>query len=416
MDLQTLQWAPARGDSQKVSLVRACARRCGCDRGKQDMGEKISNSEKTDCRGACPAAGQSIARARYELTNCIQALEVLSDLTEVEFLAVGSHLRDLHARALALMDACEQAMSRMEDLCSQTLDGLHAIGADLDMPVDVAAFQAAREAIATCAGGVRHVRDAAAELRRSIAESLSRISDDVHAIVIFLQFHDITRQQFEKSHAKLSAMMNGSEATPDNPSPLRDVVSSFCAGQTRTLVHTRDEFMDAANQVVKSLQRIARECGAVSSAVAGLGARTHKKNSSVFGDCASTLSGMGQVLRENSAAAEHRPPEDLRGHASHDALFEVIDAAIYSISDGGIWLEDAMTNIEISGCALVSDLERVASMMTIHVAMDEIIAEVIEVIGRTGQAVGSSVDGDSAGDDGRKIINDRSDDSNVELF
>ncbi|HYQ48554.1 MAG TPA: hypothetical protein VEP69_05775, partial [Thermodesulfovibrionales bacterium] len=141
-----------------------------------------------------------------ELRNCLQVLDALANSTEEEFLGIGSELRDLQARSVMI---CEKAADSVRHLSGELVSAV-IIGMDIfeELPGLCSDQQdtSGESSLSKAAHGQGRLSDryrSASHMAAYISERVEEIKGHIVAMVTFLQFHDITRQQFERSHGAL---------------------------------------------------------------------------------------------------------------------------------------------------------------------------------------------------------------------
>jgi len=107
---------------------------------------------------------------------------------------------------------------------------------------------------------------------REMASPAEGVALHVEDIVTLIQFHDITRQQFQRSSRACRAMIDNLTSVDDDkcgsaaqeetaPSALAEDLVRFCLGQARAVEETREKFVSAVSSVVQKLEAIALEVG-----------------------------------------------------------------------------------------------------------------------------------------------------------
>ncbi|MFZ2198141.1 MAG: methyl-accepting chemotaxis protein, partial [Thermodesulfovibrionales bacterium] len=98
--------------------------------------------------------------------------------------------------------------------------------------------------------------DSAAQISLFSAE----ISQCIREIVTFIQFHDITRQQFECSLSAFSKMAEMLESVSEEDDPSRTVVqlARFCVQEGAPLHKTRSDFFSVVMTVIENLEVLSK--------------------------------------------------------------------------------------------------------------------------------------------------------------
>ncbi|NJD57298.1 MAG: hypothetical protein FIA94_12985 [Nitrospirae bacterium] len=307
-----------------------------------------------------------------ELRNCLQVLDALANSTEEEFLGIGSELRDLQARSVTL---CEKAGVSVRHLSGELVSGV-IVGMDIfeeesglcadqpGIPADACLSRAAE-----LQGLLSDRYRSASHMAAYISERIEEIKGHIFAMVTFLQFHDITRQQFERSHVALRdaldiVLKQGEAGENRRISVLADVLH-FCDSQIGILQRTREEFLHAAGQVVVSLRCIA---GVVRDVMAGVSEAITGGNA----DDHSFLKGLARELAVVKGRFSSLPDAGLDQEL--ETMITVLDRVDRDIAD-------AFAEIGHAVPELLRDLERVATTMTIHTIVDGITDEIATRLG-----------------------------------
>ena len=314
-----------------------------------------------------------------ELRNCLQALEALSSSTEEEFLSIGAELRDLQVRSVAII---EKAAASARHLSGERVSGV-IIGMDVFAEQFGLCSEDEGSSVNTCLSRAADMQGMLAERYRSAARAADHISDrteeimgHIFAMVTFLQFHDITRQQFERSQNALRKVLDSLRGQAEGPeyrgegdreiSVLAGVLH-FCDSQTGILQRTREDFLNAARQVVVSLRCIG---GVVRDIVTGT-------SEIITGGGPEGLFFLSGFVREIAVVREQLlsfPVAGLDGEV--ERMMSVLNGVDREIAV-------ILTEIRQAVPDLLQDLERVAGTMTIHTIVDSITDE---ITGRLGNA------------------------------
>lgn len=314
-----------------------------------------------------------------ELRNCLQALEALSSSTEEEFLSIGAELRDLQVRSVAII---EKAAASARHLSSERVSGV-IIGMDIFAEQFGLCSEHEGSPVNTCLSRAADMQGMLAERYRAAAHMADHISDrteeimgHIFTMVTFLQFHDITRQQFERSHIALRNALDSLRGQSEDTecrgegnggiSVLTGVLH-FCDSQTGILQRTREDFLNAVRQVVMSLQCIS---GVVRDIVTGT-------SEIVTGGSAEGPTFLSGVVRELAVVKEELLSFPALGLAGEiEGIMSVLNGVDRDIAVN-------LTEIRQAVPDLLQDLERVAGTMTIHTIVDSITDE---ITGRLGNA------------------------------
>jgi hypothetical protein len=348
-----------------------------------------------------------------ELSNCLQVLEALSSSTEEEFLSIGAELRDLQARSDAIM---EKAAASVRQLSGERVSGV-IIGMDIFAEQFGLCSEHEGSPVNTCLCRAADMQGTLAERYRSAARMADHISDraeelmgHIFAMVTFLQFHDITRQQFERSLNALRKVLDSLRGQGDGPgcragqdrgiSVLAGVLH-FCNSQTGILQRTREDFLNAAEQVVVSLRCIGK---VVRDIMAG--------TSEITGDGAEGLSFLNGFVRELAVVKE----ELLSFPAS--GLDDELEGMMSVLNGVDRDIAVILTEIGEAVPDLLQDLERTAGTMTIHTIVDSITGEITARLGNAAEVIRRELpDADRVGGPDRAADSKSSSaEGHVELF
>lgn len=313
-----------------------------------------------------------------ELRNCLQVLDALANSTEEEFLGIGSELRDLQARSVAISEKAAVSVRHLSgELVSRVIVSMDVFEEQSglwpeqpDTPAEACLSRAAE-----MQGLLSERYRAAAHMAAYISERIEEIKGHIFAMVTFLQFHDITRQQFERSHAAfrevLDAVLRQGEAGNDRGISVLADVLHFCDSQTGILQRTREEFFHAAGQVVVSLRCIA---GVVRDVMAGAAETINGGNA----DGRSFLSGLARELAvvkgRFSSVPDAGPDQEL------ETMISVLDCVDRDIAE-------TFAEVRHAAPDLLRDLELVAATMTIHTIVDGITDEITSRLGSVAEVI-----------------------------
>lgn len=153
-----------------------------------------------------------------------------------------------------------------------------------------------------------------ADATQAVSEGSIRISDSISNVVTSLQFHDITRQQFEisrKAFDDISAKLgdadagNGAAHEKGRAHFIHDVLV-FCAGQSAQLRSARDELVYAVGSVVENLNAMIVNVGVMLKRAGHIASTDGSEAGAFLSEVEKSLSSVTPILSALSESAALR--------------------------------------------------------------------------------------------------------------
>lgn len=141
---------------------------------------------------------------------------------------------------------------------------------------------------------------------RELSSRSGEISRNVGAIVVALQFQDITRQQMEHARETLDDVRRriGSTASAAPARILSDEMAGICELQSAQLLNSAEELMVAVNGIDFSLQGVSLEAADSSARLHGLFSQADGAGRSSLADIELGLNSLLKAFDENMAVRE----------------------------------------------------------------------------------------------------------------
>jgi methyl-accepting chemotaxis protein len=258
----------------------------------------------------------------------------------------------------------------------------------------------------------------AAETAGRIPDVSAEISRGIDNVVTSLQFHDITRQQFEESKTAFTTMVEtldeanaAMESGPpaDNETARRNIFGvtvDFCGAQSASLRGAREQFTSALRKVNDSLFGIAADIGTVlrlAGEISGAAASADgtflssiREALSSVSSALSTLSENAAVGRELSAAAEHvqKSVAEMEGFISEiDGIGEDIELVALNAS-----VKASLIGVEGKSLSVIAEsIQRVSAETQNHTAaISELMRSIVSLTLELSKDVAAETSGRSA--------------------
>ncbi len=315
-----------------------------------------SGSEAARNEEALRRVGRILGEVRGPLTEfkkVVRSLRVLGVSTKIESARLGHASGDFRALAESVGDLSALIETKSDDIMEQGKDLGASIGDTLSRVLDheAALRERARRILADASMSLAALVDAhdkGVETVKAVSGRSSEISGNIGEVVTSMQFHDITRQQFEhvvEAFADLDPKLaEVSGGWPGAPAAERKRVAGLtkdmCALQAAHLDSAGKSFAAAVDNVSRSLRGIARSAADIAGEAGRMAGAVDQTGQTALSATERGLTSVVSALKECAGAGR-----DLAGLVRSAAdTVEKMSAFANDIDEIGIEIEMVALN------------------------------------------------------------------------
>jgi len=241
-----------------------------------------------------------------------------------------------------------------------------------------------------------------------IAACSAAISGSTGEIVTSIQFHDITRQQFEGIKNELHTVYgncrrtSGSRLLPDSShaAAVAAGIEDFCEHQAVQLSRVRDTFMNAIQAITGNLGQIALNVASISNDAQKIVGSDRTNNEAFLSRIEGTLSDALSALNEHATARRELAAALLSIVAAEAEISEYI-VAIEEITEDveliAFNAEIKSSQIGTEGTAFVVLAGHIQKLSVETCAKIETVSEMLKIITSTSGALAAGIDSELEG-------------------
>ncbi len=315
-----------------------------------------SGSEAERNEEALRRVGRILGEVRGPLTEfkkVVRSLRVLGVSTKIESARLGQASSDFRALAENVGDLATLIETKSDDIMERGKNLGATVGDTLSRVLDheAALRERARAILADASMSLAALVDAhgkGIETVKAVSNRSSEISGNIGEVVTSMQFHDITRQQFEHVvhafadlDAKIAAVSGGWPGAPAaDKRRVAGLARDICALQAAHLDNAGKTFATAVDNVVRNLRGIARSADDIAGEAGRTAGAVDRTGRSALSATERGLSSVVSTLKESVGAGR-----DLEGLVRSAAgMIEEISAFVNDIEGIGIEIEMVALN------------------------------------------------------------------------
>ena len=185
--------------------------------------------------------------------------------TEKGLVSLGEDVRQLSESIIGKTRNISESTRLLTKAINASLSRIRGIGEKQQLETS-----AIIEATVTSISSLTEKYRLSAGVADELSSAFEEMSGGIWDIVTSVQFHDITRQQFERSKRELEAVLRGIDDGPGGTGrltggPVRNMevalraVEQFCMSETLQLRHTCSEFVAAIKSALKNLTSVSEK-------------------------------------------------------------------------------------------------------------------------------------------------------------